>query len=158
MKRFILLWIWQFPQKLLGTILINILEAGKEMFCYEVVYWRFERSRTKISKYISGVSLADVILLPSDNNNGCTIYHEYGHSKQSLYLGWLYLLVVGIYSAVFCNLYNRIAHKDWYPYDRHYWYFKTRWTESWADRLGGVDRDAVLRKTARPANARYPQV
>jgi hypothetical protein len=156
MKRFLLLWVWQFPQKLLGTVLVKILKAEKKWFRY-VAYWHFERN-TKFSKFISGVSLADVILLPSDNNNGYTIYHEYGHSRQSLYLGWLYLPIIGIYSAIFCNLWNRVFHKKWCAYDRAYWYYKTRWTEKWADKLGGVDRDDVLAKMYRPSTARYPKV
>jgi hypothetical protein len=179
MIRFLLLWVWQFPQKLLGTILIKVLKA--EMDHYGVTfpegkYWHYKRN-SKFSKFISGVSLADIILLSDDTcnmeissryskpNNIYTVRHEYGHSRQSMYLGWLYLPVVGIYSALFCNLFDRIAHKKWCQYDRHYWYYKTRWTEKWADSLGGVNkygaeygRDYVLSRIPRPDGARYPQV
>jgi hypothetical protein len=154
MINIILLWVWQFPQKLLGIILIRILKAEKVKM-FTVCYWRFKRE-TKFSQFISGVSLADIILLP-DNTAWETVCHEYGHSKQSRYLGWLYLPIAGIYSAVFCNLRDRVFHKNWCQYDRHYWYYKTRWTEAWADKLGGVDRDAVLRRIKRPENARYPE-
>ena len=52
-----------------------------------------------------------------------------GHQKQSLYLGWLYLLVIGLPSAT-GNLLNRVIDFD---------YYKQPW-ESWADRLGCVVR------------------
>ena len=36
-----------------------------------------------------------------------TIKHEYGHQKQSLYLGWFYLLIIGIPSFL-GNIWDRI--------------------------------------------------
>ena len=29
-----------------------------------------------------------------------TVSHEHGHQKQSMYLGWLYLLIIGLPSAL----------------------------------------------------------
>jgi len=146
-----ILFIWQLPQLLLGYFLIHLLRANETVhICADsttLKYFHFER-KGRFSQFISGVSLGWITLL-SDNASEATIRHEWGHSKQSLYLGWLYLLIVGIYSAVFCNLWDRWLHKDWHIYDRYYWYYKTRWTEGWADRLGKVDRDAWLMK-------RYP--
>ena len=66
------------------------------------------------------------------------IKHETGHSKQPQYLGLLYLLVVGIYSASLSPYQKRhLAHLT--DAERDGWYF-SRWTEKWADRLGGVVR------------------
>ena len=63
-----------------------------------------------------------------------TVRHEaIGHAKQSLYLGWLYLPVVGLQSIVWASLYGRIVE----PTKNGYYRF---WTEKWADRLGGVKR------------------
>jgi hypothetical protein len=155
-KNFLLIWVWQFPQKLLGTILIRILKAEKR-YLNHVAYWYFTRN-SKFSQYISGVSLADVILLSDNNSAAETVFHEHGHSWQSMYLGWLYLPLIGVYSAAFCNLWDRKFHKNWCQYDRSYWYYKTRWTEKWADKLGKVNRDAVLCKNKRPENAKYPAV
>jgi hypothetical protein len=61
-----------------------------------------------------------------------TIAHEYGHSRQSRYLGPLYLFTVGIVS-VFWNL---LARRNGYISRTYY----QRWPENWADALGEVDR------------------
>jgi hypothetical protein len=147
MKRFLFYWVWQFPQTLLGTILVKVLKAEKRTLSWQnrvcvhqhISYYRFERN-TGFSKFISGVSLANIILLSDNNCGDKTIRHEYGHSIQSACLGWLYLPVIGIYSAVFCNLWDRWFHKRWSAQHRQEWYY-SRWSEAWADRLGGVIRN-----------------
>ena len=147
---FILDWTWQLLQSLAGLILVKSLGAVNG-----ITWWLFER-KGWFSRFISGVSLGKFIILASEDL--ITIQHEYGHSIQSKYLGLLYLPIVGIYSAVFCNLWYRTFHRLWTYYDRVYWYYKIRWTERWADTLGGVDRDTWLKRSHRPSNARYPAV
>lgn len=75
-----------------------------------------------------------------------TIDHEYGHTRQSLMLGPLYLIVVGLPSALH-NLYNRTLFKDepnkqkrFILREKEYynWY-----CEKWADKLGNVDRSTL---------------
>ncbi|MDR0456871.1 MAG: hypothetical protein LBH20_09355, partial [Treponema sp.] len=107
----------------------------------KITYHHFYRY-TRFSRFISGVSLGIFILLSDNNNDHTTILHEYGHSTQSLYLGWLYLPVIGIYSAVFCNLWDRWFHPwmEWDSNRRHQWYY-SRWSEAWADKLGRVERE-----------------
>jgi hypothetical protein len=163
----------ELPQNIIGRIVsrqwkkrlalipkedIEWVKSYEQKTAYKIyVVTEKSKKNDKYLKGLSGFSLGKYICL-TDIHNLATLRHEGGHCQQSQKLGWLYLPLIGIYSAVFCNLYGRIAHKKWCDYDRVYWYFKTRWTESWADRLGGVDRDAVLRGMARPANARYPHV
>jgi hypothetical protein len=150
----ILLYLWQLPQHLLALLVIALVRATETFQPQsKIAYW-FYRSKNKFSEFISGVSLGNYIILKTKNEN--VVRHEYGHSKQSLMLGWLYLPIIGIYSAVFCNLWDRLFHKSWSGYDRHYWYYMTRWTEKRADKLGGVDRAAVLRAMQKPQDARYP--
>jgi hypothetical protein len=155
----LILFIWQAPQKLLGFILIKLTNAEYRHIKTEtgkcIYYWYYVRD-TKFKQFISGVSLANIILISTDNET--TIKHEHGHSIQSLYMGWLYLPVIGIYSALFCNMWQRWFHKDWNRYDRHYWYYITRWCEKWADKLGKVDRKAILRQIPRFENSRFPAV
>jgi len=150
------LWLWQLPQNLLGLLLMAATKAEKRNLD-GIAYWHFERT-SRFSRFVSGASLGRYILLPERTDLETTVPHEYGHSRQSLRLGWLYLPVVGVYSAVFCNLWDRVFHKNRNAYDRIYWYYKTRWTEKWADKLGSVDRDADLRRIRRPVDARYPAV
>lgn len=126
----ILLYIWQLPQNLLGLLVILFTKAEKT----NPFYWR-------TSKYNLGVSLGRYIIFGAVSDRYIkwqTVKHEQGHQKQSLYLGWLYLLVIGLPSVI-GNLYDRIAHKRWSYEDREKWYYNQPW-EKWADKLGGVDR------------------
>jgi hypothetical protein len=109
-------YLWQLPQNLLGLVVIKVTRAVK----YKD-FWLTTRGHF-------GVSLGDYVIFggrytPKD------LKHEQGHQKQSLYLGPLYLLVIGLPSVV-GNLLNRII-----PFD----YYKQPW-EAWADKLGGVKR------------------
>lgn len=126
MKNF-LLYIWQLPQNILGLIVIFFSKAKRREMC-AITYFE-----TSINM---GVSLGKYIIL----NEGFQIkdlMHEYGHQKQSLYLGWLYLLIIGLPSAVFNNLWDRVFHKKWGVYKRYKWYY-SRFPENWADKLGGI--------------------
>ena len=78
----------------------------------------------------AGVSLGKYIIFDSACKVSPIDYnHEKGHQKQSLYLGWLYLIVIGIPSGIH-NLINRKCKCNYYHF----------WTEAWADKLGGVER------------------
>jgi hypothetical protein len=52
------------------------------------------------------------------------IAHEYGHSVQSVYFGCLYLIVIGLPSAL--NPFDGIRYYESYP-------------EKWASDIGGVE-------------------
>ena len=116
MKR-ILSYLWQLPQNLLGLAVIFFSKAK-----YNKWYATYDTDSN------FGVSLGKYIIVYRYCSNK-TIKHEQGHQKQSLYLGWLYLPVVGIPSAI-GNLLHRVIKFD---------YYKQPW-ESWADKLGGVER------------------
>lgn len=81
----IIQWAWCLPQNLLGLIVFLITKMqGAKTEKYQdifVTYW----------KYDSGLSLGQFVFVPRLTSNN-TIRHEYGHSRQSLMLGWLYLL------------------------------------------------------------------
>ena len=66
--------------------------------------------------------------------------HEFGHCIQSRRWGLFYLLTVGILSAIFNNLQDRLFHKSWDWEKRHKWYY-SRYPEKQADKLGGVVRE-----------------
>ena len=108
-------------------------------------------------KLVSGFSLGRYICL-DDCHDLDTVRHEKGHAVWSKILGPLYLPVVGLYSMIFCNLWDRWFHLAWEAYDRWYWYYKTRWSEKSADKAGNVDRDAWFRKIAHYHNdkCKYP--
>ena len=80
--------------------------------------------------FYAGVSLGKYIIFDNrrtikDND----IKHEIGHQKQSLYLGWLYLIIIGL-PSVTGNLIYRI---------KRFNYYALPW-EKWADKLGNVKR------------------
>ena len=122
----VILYLWQLPQNLLGLAVILFSRA---YYIKTVDAW-YNNCRF-------GVSLGRYVIIDS----GCsdiTLRHERGHQKQSLYLGPLYLLLVGLPSAL-RNIYDRIAHKHWTHLSRYEWYYSA-YPENWADRLGGVFR------------------
>jgi len=135
-------WIWQFPQMLAGVICVKTTGAVKQTFITKdgrIIAWhKFNQNKNRFNQFFSGASLAMYVILPEENEPD--IRHEHGHSRQSLYLGPLYLPIIGIYSAVFCNLWDRLLHKSWDWEQRDKWYYG-RWTEAWADKLGGAKRE-----------------
>ena len=131
-----LLYLWQLPQNLLGLIiyLVNIKSVRRVYDSSLNVWFYFARHVSD-----TGISLGKYIFLDSDNYTSLnSIRHERGHQKQSLYFGWLYLLLVGLPSLV-RNIMNRTLHKKWSIERRHKWYYG-HYPERWADKLGHVQR------------------
>ena len=94
----------------------------------------------------SGVCLGEGIILEGDpfTIDPQSVKHECGHRVQSRLLGPLYLLVVGIPSFA-RNIYDRLVlSKTMTVLERRMWYY-SGFPERWADRLGGVVRDYLLR-------------
>lgn len=128
----IILFIWQLPQNILGLLIILFTGAFKTK---DGRYWV-----TGIGAF--GVSLGAYIIFGDMNGRYAplenSIKHEQGHQRQSLYLGWLYLLVIGL-PSVCVNLWDRLFHKKWLRQKRIDWYY-SRYPEHWADKLGDVKR------------------
>lgn len=130
----VLLYIWQLPQNLLGLILL-LFYRKEQKFDYKDGVNFYETPEMP-----SGISLGQYIIVRhryyiNDLN------HEYGHTKQSKYLGWLYLIVIGLPSLL-GNIYDRLFHtksKGWTTKESYKWYYNQPW-EKWADKLGNVTR------------------
>ena len=134
----VLLWLWQFPQHLLAGIIFCCLRYLKRVD--KVIKTNIGNTFILTNTPGWGVSLGRYIFM--DKAYGAVEFdHERGHSKQSLYWGPLYLILIGIPSAVFNNLWDRLFHKSWPPEKRTGWYYN-RYPEKQADRLGGVIRGA----------------
>ena len=134
----IIKWIWQLPQNLIGFLLTRKKQYKSEKYIdskWINVYYK--------SFFCSGISLGDYIILDYWYcGKACSrqvFVHEYGHSKQSLILGWFYLPLVGI-PSIMSNIWDRLFHKKWTSDQREKWYY-SRYPEKWADKLGGVVRD-----------------
>lgn len=92
--------LWELPQNLLGFILFQVYSL--DCMCMEVPYGDVRILYSERMK--GGISLGRFIILPwryrGDYSKGSYIemshMHEWGHTRQSLYLGWLYLVVIGL--------------------------------------------------------------
>ena len=117
--------IWQLPQVLVGALVRLISsaefnEAVSEEYHACVFNWKLS----------SGISLSPYYIIVNKDASSNTIKHEKGHAKQSLYLGPLYLIVIGLPSIIWAGIVHRLTNKS------YHWFY----TESWADKLGGVAR------------------
>lgn len=138
MKRIknIALYVWQLPQNLIGLLLIAFYrpERMHEMANGNRIYFA-NRMRGGIS--LGKYSIVNTSHYRKDINESLkrdTVRHEaVGHARQSLYFGWLYLIVIGLPSIVWAVLYGSVIT----PTKNGYYKF---YTELWADRLGGVKR------------------
>ena len=124
----ILRWVWEFPQCLLGWILTKCYDVDlKEVYNGVSVY---------VGNFPGGISLGQYILISSSSykdKRARTKKHEYGHSRQSLYLGPLYLIVVGLPSILWAGFVYNLVRKQISYYDVY--------PENWADKLGEVNRN-----------------
>lgn len=122
----VLLVLWQLPQELLGAViwLICVIRKCKiETYCGRALTeWNF----------LSGLSLGHFIFV-HDDTDGRLVNHEYGHTRQSRYLGVLFLFVVGIPSIIWAGCFGKYRAAKRISYYSFY-------TEKWADKLGGVVR------------------
>lgn len=134
------LWIWQLPQNLLGLILLLVYRPDKKLVADNgnIVYFSTSMpggislgKYSIISKYYIRSHMTDKAILDLD----VTRHEALGHGTQSRYLGPLYLPVVGLQSIIWAWIYPCKA----FPYSKNGYY--RFWTESWADKLGGVVRD-----------------
>jgi hypothetical protein len=117
---YILLYVWQLPQNILGEIL-SLYYGARKGHDYHGVRLHYSPNIP------GGISLGRHIIINDRNRNDeSEKMHEWGHTRQSLMLGWLYLPIIGLPSILWASRRRR-----------NYYSF---WTERWADTLGGVRR------------------
>lgn len=126
----IILVIWQLPQVIVGFFVRLFTGAEKQ----PELSSQYDR-RIFCWKLGSGISLSTYYIIVRRNADEKTIKHEKGHTIQSLYLGPLYLLVIGLPSVIWCSIYS---YTNWIDKSKHSYY--SFYTEAWADKLGGVTR------------------
>ena len=136
----IALWIWQLPQNIVGLIVLVIMgyekvltaENGNKVYFSTSMPGGISLGKYSIiSKYYIRSHMTDKAILDLD----VTRHEALGHGTQSRYLGPLYLPVVGLQSIIWAWIYPCKA----FPYSKNGYY--RFWTESWADKLGGVVRE-----------------
>lgn len=120
----ILKYIWQLPQNIIALIYLGYLIAENQIPAVE----KYKGAKV-YTKYSSGcVTLGNYIFVSSRATEN-TIKHEWGHTRQSLLLGPLYLIIIGIPSILWA-----VTHKTIAPDKSYNWFY----TEAWADKLGDV--------------------
>ena len=131
----ILTEIWQLPQHIIAYIIMLVKHKSIKSMTNDdgILYYLVD------NLFNSGISLGNYIFLDSNGYYDYkTIKHEHGHQIQSLMLGPLYLIVIGL-PSITGNIINRITRMYFRKYYDPNFYYKQPW-EAWADRLGGVDR------------------
>ena len=123
------LYLWQLPQNILGLLwlLLNVIFLKGISRSSIKIIDGVEIYRIPLN--IGNVSLGKYIIVYKNAKYNYTIRHEYGHCKQSMYLGWLYLLIIGLPSIIWACIY-KYTNKD------YYWFY----TEKSADKLANIKR------------------
>lgn len=117
----ILKYIWQLPQNIIALVYLSYLIVENQI----PAITKYKGIKV-YTKYSSGsVTLGNYIFVSSRATEN-TIKHEWGHTKQSLLLGPLYLILIGIPSILWAMTHKIIA-----PDKQYNWFY----TEVWADRL-----------------------
>lgn len=130
MKKFLytlIQWTWGFPQNFIGLLVFLGCKMTK---CVSKNYKN--AVATKWNNKYGSVSLGKFLFVTNDEDKTLAA-HEYGHSIQSLILGPLFLLVIGIPSlcwAAFGGKYRKKHNKTYYEF----------YTESWANKIAGLDK------------------
>ena len=131
----ILLYLWQFPQNIVGLLVLLWLKATRTEM--EEFFPSFAKGQRffYVQGFPGGISLGNYVFINGvfANLKDHKEKHEYGHCRQSRLLGPLYLLVIGLPSGVWAAIYLASDPDDTSVYYRFY-------TERWADALGGVER------------------
>lgn len=122
MKRIIMI-LWQLPQAILGAVVFLFVKKVRiDIDTYYIL--------VRIKNHW-GLSLFPFVFINSSASDNMLL-HEKGHARQSVYLGPLYLLIVGLPSIIRAIVWAvqklpRTKYFNGFP-------------ENWADNLGGVKR------------------
>lgn len=125
--KFIGLLLWQLPQSIVGWLMmLYFIIVGKTKY----IGYKWGAFIYECDNMSGAISLGTVIICsPSIARQPEDIQHELGHVKQSHYLGWLYLFIIGIPSITWAGLHKTLGYKNYYQF----------YTESWANKLGSVE-------------------
>lgn len=130
-----LLLIWELPQNIAGAFYFIIHGVFAKTFIID----DGDSFEMYSDKQKGGVSLGVFRVYKSEYYGNAAQFvkltrkHEKGHRKQSIMLGPLYLIVIGLPSLVWSALHSSVRRLRTVDYFSFY-------TEKWADRLAGVKR------------------
>lgn len=117
--------LWELPQFLVGLVLL--IYYKKRIVLVESIK---NTTIIRLNNYYKGISLGKIIII-GERASEITKQHELGHSKQSLWLGPLYLMVIGIPSLIHNIIHTQFGRK---------WNYYSFYTERWADKIVNIKR------------------
>lgn len=127
---YVLQWSWGILQNIAGLVLF-LANADKKHYSYNgaaATDWHNKRGSVSLGMFI--------FISDTDPDREETKRHEYGHTLQSVILGPLYLIVIGLPSILWCALPCFVRYRE----KRGVSYYKF-YTERWANKLAGLDRN-----------------
>ena len=117
---------WGLPLNLIGAVSALLFARRRAYFFHgaRVAFWQ-----KKASMAIGGFIFLEKGMHPQEEAR--VLYHEYGHTLQSILLGPFYLPVIALPSLIWagsrrCHMYRLKRGKSYYEF----------YPERWADRLG----------------------
>lgn len=125
---------WGFPQTLLGLFVLLTTKGCRRYWYHGVLVTEWRKG--------SSLSLGLFVFLakhpPRDKHHPelrsyqPTLVHEYGHTVQSLLLGPLYLIVIGLPSLLWCSLPSceRCRREQAVSY---FSFYTERWANAWGE-------------------------
>ena len=132
----VLKWTWELPQNIIGALFMVYIDMTDKS------YFKFnscnEMRNTQVFCDIKGgVTLGRYIFLNKRYyTNNSVITHEIGHIWQSIYLGPLYLIVVGLPSVFHAWLNNYIRCCYFHDKENNLFYcYYHFYTERWANNI-----------------------
>lgn len=137
-------WTWGLPQTLLGLALLLRYRSCPRTNYHGAVLVRHNGA-------FGGVSLGMFLFVNGSRPEKWTAdaeVHEFGHAVQSLVLGPLYLLVIGLPSAVWCSAFERYRREKAVSY---YAFYPEKWANVWGAAATGMPLPTWADEVARAA-------
>lgn len=120
------LFLWQLPQNILALILMPTFKELK-LLSYDNYCYCF-----RIKGMAGGISLGSFSFISNyiADDNAIVAHEQIGHVTQSHILGWLYLIVIGLPSLIWCRIYKKLGYEGQY---------NIFFTEKWANNIAGLE-------------------
>lgn len=136
-KFYLLSFTWGIITTLLGLVVLAAMSIYK-IFTKDKVKISMYRGRILVElvdTYFGGFSMGIVIVTDGAPDSDL-VNHEVGHSIQNIYMGPLFLIIVGIPSMIRYHMFDWLAKRHYNKTGNHLDYDSV-WFEAQATRLGG---------------------
>ncbi len=133
-------WTWGILQTLIGAVIFLIYRKNPHFEYHGAIatVWHGQRGSVSLGMFVFLESYHEKAETPQEQK---LLRHEYGHTIQSLLLGPLYLLIIGLPSLIWAGCFSKYRSRRKVSYDRFY-------PENWANKLGTKIAKEKRRNTA----------